>query len=214
MQLKWNNQPEIRRYRRIPVDLPARAIINGTDERHGRIVNMSPGDLYMKTDGEFAIGDAAMLYVSGFDVLEGSIARVMADGFALSFRLSRARRASLTEKLVLKANPGVKVSVSDQRLGQRHGTGDQPMVCRLADGSSLYVKIVDASADAVAVAAPRKPVIGSDIYVGRLRGVVVRHTPRGFVVVYDHTQAAMGSESDSEGDASSGAAPHVKRQSA
>ena len=58
-------------------------------------------------------------------------------------------------------------------------------VCRLEDGTALYVKILDVSVDGVAVDAPRRPAVGSVIHIGRQKGVIGRHTPRGFVVFYE-----------------------------
>lgn len=196
---KWKKKTEARRYRRVPIDLKARAIINGNDEHFGQIVNMSPGDLFMKAEGNFVIGDAAVIYIPKFDVFEGTIARVMPDGFALSFRVSRARRAQIAERLMLCVNDHLGVKREDRRASPRHKANGQRLACRLADGSSLFVKAVDMSADAVSVVASRKPLIGSDIHVGRLRGVVLRHTSRGFVVLYDHSETATPEKDDVTG---------------
>jgi len=51
------------------------------------------------------------------------------------------------------------------------------------------VTIVDTSVNGVSVDARRRPPIGSPIHVGRRRGVIVRHSPRGFVVVYEAGQS-------------------------
>ena len=195
-----NGKPknELRRYRRIPVDLPARAIINGIDEYHGNLINMSPGDLAMKIDANVVVGDAAQVYVTGLDMFEGTVARVFPDGFALSFRLSRIRRSLLTEKLMMKVNPKLASQGPERRAAPRFAPGVQRMVCRLPNGSSLFVKVIETSVDGVALEASRKPLVGTDIHVGRMRGVVVRHTPRGFVVVYDHNEKVIEHESARE----------------
>ena len=59
------------------------------------------------------------------------------------------------------------------------------MVCRLPGGGSLFVRVLDQSVDGVSVESPRKPAIGSAIHVGRQRAIILRHTPRGFVAVYE-----------------------------
>ena len=64
------------------------------------------------------------------------------------------------------------------------------MVCRLPNGSALFVKILDRSVDGLSVDAPRKPAVGTSIHVGRIRGTVVRHTPRGFVIVHEQGETA------------------------
>jgi hypothetical protein len=178
-------KPEKRRYRRVPLDLPAHIIINGIDEYDGRLVNISPGDLAVKVEARAVKGDAAVIYISGLDVIEGRIARTFPDGFALSFLLSRRRRALLTEQLMLRANPNFSTGLLDRRAAPRHPSPDQRMVCRLPDGGSLFVRVLDQSVAGVSVESPRKPAIGAPIHVGRQRATVIRHTPRGFVAVYD-----------------------------
>ena len=189
-----SKKAELRRYRRIAVDAPARVIINGMNEHAGQLLNVSPGDLAIRTDADAVIGDAAVVYATGIDVFEGTVARVLPDGFALSFRMSRVRRATLTEKLMLQVNPVFAEGLSDQRIAPRHRNGNQRMVCRLPDGGSLFVRVMDMSVDSIAVESPRKPPVGADIHVGRMRGVVIRHTPRGFVVVYDHRANSAGQD--------------------
>lgn len=184
-RLGMAKRDDCRRYRRITLDLPARIVVNGIDEYKGRLLNISPGDMAVMADAEVVVGDTAVIYVTGLDVIEGRVVRIFPDGFALSFLLSRRRRAQLTEQLAMRANPAFAEGLADRRGAPRHTAGDQRTVCRLPDGSSLFVRVVDMSVNGVSVDAPRKPPVGSIIHVGRTRGVIVRHTPRGFVVVYE-----------------------------
>lgn len=174
-----------RRYRRIALDLPVHITINAIDEHHGRLINISPGDMSLQFSGETQPGDAAIVAVSGLDIIEGRVARVYPDGFALSFILPQQRRRLLTEQLMLRVNQNCSEGLEDRRDTPRHSEGDKRMVCRLPDGSSLFVKIMDRSVDGIAVDASKKPPIGTAIHVGRTRGTIVRHTPRGFVVIQD-----------------------------
>lgn len=182
-----NVKSDNRRFRRIALDLPARIIVNGIDEYDGRLVNISPGDLSVKLEAPVVKGDAAVIYISGLDVIEGRVARTYPDGFALSFLLSRRRRALLTEQLMIRANGALAETLGDRRSAPRHPTADQRMVCRLPDGGSLFVRVLDMSVDGVAVESPRKPAVGTPIHIGRQRAIVMRHTPRGFVAVYERS---------------------------
>jgi hypothetical protein len=188
------SQDEQRRYRRVSLDLPVRVVVNSIDHFEGRLVNISPGNLAVKVDGKIVPGDAAVVYISGLDVIEGRVARLTPDGFALSFRLSRRRRQILTEQLMLRANPSAAEGLQQRRSAPRHPANEQRMVCRLADGGSLFVKALETSVDAISVDASRKPAIGSPIHIGRLRAVVIRHTQRGFVAVYERSQAETAPE--------------------
>ncbi len=183
------SKSENRRFQRIALEMPARIIVNGIDEYDGQLVNISPGDLALKVKARVMKGDAAVVYVSGLDVIEGRIARTFPDGFALSFLLSRRRRTLLTEQLMLKANRSIAANLGDRRTAPRHPGAEQRMVCRLPDGGSLYVRVLDMSVDGVSVEAPRKPAVGSAIHVGRQKAIVIRHTPRGFVAIYERAAA-------------------------
>ncbi|MEX6632913.1 PilZ domain-containing protein [Hyphococcus lacteus] len=176
---------DARRYRRISLSLPVRIVINAVDEYEGRLLNMSPGDMAIVVDAKVVVGDAAVITIEGLDVIECTVARVFPDGFAGSFLLSKRRRALLTEQLMMLANPTFSDGLGDRRNTPRHREGNSRTVCRLDDGASLFVKIVDTSVNGVSIDAPRRPPVGASIHVGRRRGVIVRHTPRGFVVVYE-----------------------------
>ncbi|MHA7870726.1 MAG: PilZ domain-containing protein [Hyphococcus sp.] len=178
-----------RRYRRISLNLPAQIVINAVDEYQGELVNISPGDMALIAATNAVPGDAVVVRIKGLDVIEGTVARTFPDGFAVSFRLSKKRRAQLTEQLMLHSNPGFADGLHDRRSSPRHRNSSARAVCRLEDGTALYVKMLDTSVDGVSVDAPRRPAVGSVIHIGRQRGVIVRHTPRGFVVVYDSTPA-------------------------
>jgi hypothetical protein len=196
---KTLNKADNRRFQRIPLDLPARIIINGIDEFDGQLVNISPGDLAVKVNAPAAKGDAAVVYVSGLDVIEGRIARTFPDGFALSFLLSRKRRTLLTEQLMLRANGPLTAGLADRRSAPRHSGAEQRMVCRLPDGGSLFVRVLDMSVDGVAVEAPRKPAVGSAIHVGRQKAIVIRHTPRGFVALYERAAQTASTPEQRQG---------------
>ena len=181
---------DARQYKRVSLNLPARIVINAVDEYEGRLINISPGDMALICDLKTVVGDAAVVHIKDLDIIEGTVARIFPDGVAISYILSKRRRALLTEQLMLQTNPDYAEGLADRRCAPRHRDPNSRMVCRLPDGSSLFVKIIDTSVDGVSVDAPRRPPVGVSIYVGRQRGVIVRHTPRGFVVVYDSMRDA------------------------
>ncbi len=183
---------DARRYRRVALRLPVRIMINAGEEFDGTLINISPGGLAVKADAAPLPGDAASIRIKDLDVIDGTVARRIPDGFAMSYLLSKRRKALLTEKLMVAANAAHAEGLEDRRKSLRHPGSNAPTICRLGDGASLIVKIIDTSVDGVAVESSRRPAIGAEIYVCRRHGVVVRHTPRGFVVIYDAAaQAAL-----------------------
>lgn len=180
---------EKRRFKRVSLNLPAHIVVNTVDQYQGRLVNISSGDLALLVESKVAVGDAVVTHIPELDVIEGTVARLFPDGFAVSFLLSKRRRALLTEKLMLLSNPAYANGLDDRRITPRHRISKSRTVCRLDDGASLFVQVIDMSVNGVSVDAPRRPPIGSAIFIGRDRGIVVRHTPRGFVIVYDRNRS-------------------------
>lgn len=176
-----------RRYRRISLSLPAQITINSIDDAEGRLVNISPGDMALICDAKVVVGDAVNVRIEDLDEISGAVARLLPDGFAVSFLLPNRRRALLTQQLMLRANEQYTDGLDDRRVSPRHRGADARTPCRLDDGSSLYARIVNSSVDGVSLEANRRPPIGSTIHVARRRGVVMRHTPRGFVVIFEKT---------------------------
>ena len=180
----------LRRYRRMPINEPVRFTVNAIDDYVGRVTEISPGDLVIRSNALLTAGDAVVASIHNLDVIEGRVARIFPSGFALSFRLASKRRRMLTDALMLRLNPEYALPYRDQRQSPRHIEADRRMACRLPDGTSMMVKIIDRSVDGIAIDAPRQPHIGTPIQVGRLRGIVLRHTPRGFVVVSTSSECA------------------------
>ena len=176
---------DARRYRRISLNLPAHIVVNTVDEYDGELINISPGNLAVMVKANVVAGDAVVVRIPELDVIEGTVARTFPDGFAVSFMLPKRRRAVLTEKLMLLSNKSYAEGLGDDRRSTpRHRVAGERAACLLEDGTSLYARIVDISVDGMSLDSPRRPPVGSEIHVGRRRGVVVRHTPRGFAVMF------------------------------
>ncbi|MEM1192428.1 MAG: PilZ domain-containing protein [Pseudomonadota bacterium] len=174
-----------RRYQRIALNMPAEVVINSIDIVPATLVNVSPGGLAVICETPVQTGDTVIVYARGLDILPGRVVRHLPDGFAASLILSRSHRKKLIEQLFLQTNTDYREKVSERRATPRHGQGDQRNVCRLTDGTGLYVKIIDMSVNGAAVDCLRKPAIGSAIRLAQRQGIVVRHTPRGFAIVFD-----------------------------
>lgn len=174
-----------RRYQRVALNLPAEIIINSIDIFDGTLIDVSPGDVAVQCAARVSIGDNLVVYAKGLDILPGRVVRLMPNGFAAVLILSKPHRQKLTERLFIQSNSDYQNTVSDRRSSPRHIAKDQRNVCRLPDGTTMFVKLIDISVNGAAVDATRKPDIGTAIQLGQRRGVVTRHTLRGFAIAFD-----------------------------
>lgn len=179
-----------RHFRRISLHLPARLTVNAMEEYDGKLINISPGGLAVQCAASVVIGDAVSAAITDLDVIDGTVARLLPDGFALSYRLSKKRRTALTEQIMIRTNPAYADGLQDRRRSLRHRVAKTRTSCRLPDGASMIVTILDRSVDGVAVEASRRPPVGVEITIGQKQGVVLRHTPRGFVIVFSRAERA------------------------
>ncbi len=188
-----------RRFRRIALNRPAEIVINAIDVYQGHIVNISPGDVALKCKSTVLIGDTAVIYVRDIDILPGRIIRHLPDGFVLSLMLSKTHQEKLTEKLFTQTNSGYQDTIDERRATPRHKKRDERSICRLADGSALFVKVIDISVTGAAVDAARKPEVGTTIRLAQRNGVVIRHTPRGFAISFDLVSFSSNRKQTNEG---------------
>lgn len=189
---------EQRRFHRVAVDLPAKITVNAMDDFEGKLINISPGSMAIEVKADVLCGDAVVVAIKDLDIIEGRVVRIFPGGFAVSFMLSRKRRRVLTEKLMIIVNKAHADGLDDRRRTPRHLDAGKRLVCRLPDGTSLFAKLVDQSVEGISVDAQRKPPIGTPMNVGRMRGVILRHTPRGFVVAYVDQEEAANTKPDGE----------------
>ncbi|MEL6113335.1 MAG: PilZ domain-containing protein [Pseudomonadota bacterium] len=202
---------EQRRYQRIALNMPAEVVINSIDIVPATLVNVSPGGLALICDAPVQTGDTVIVYAQGLDILPGRVVRHLPDGFAASLILSRSHRKKLIEQLFMQTNEDYRDRVNERRATPRHGQGDQRNVCRLADGTGLYVKIIDMSVNGAAVDCLRKPAIGSAIRLAQRQGIVVRHTPRGFAIVFDDIPRRAEKQAHAPGETQANPAIKAKR---
>jgi hypothetical protein len=75
-----------RKHTRIKTSLPGRYLL--ADRREGKctITDASPGGVAVETTQRVAVGETVIIYVDQIGRVEGRIARVLKDGFALQLR--------------------------------------------------------------------------------------------------------------------------------
>lgn len=169
-----------RRHRRVVITLPVRFMTEGGAEHRALLFDMSPGGVSLTSELRPEIGAKMVLYIDDIGRCEGSVVRHHDYGFALKLIATQNRRDRIAERLTYHANRH-RLRDEDLRMHERSEM-DRQTRCTLPDGTVLDCRVTDLSLTGAAIAIARRPHIGTEVAIGRLRGRVVRHLPQGVAI--------------------------------
>lgn len=186
--------PAVKRPRnaRILTSLPGRYMLanrrNAAGERREfacRVVNISPRAMVLAAAVVGPIGERVIVYTATFGKLQGSILRVMSNGFMMSIVASHEERERLRSKLAWLATQTQSPEMPDPRRHPRIVLPDPIATLTLHDGTSMSCFLIDVSASGAAVSADCFPNLGTRLKIGQAEARVVRVFLEGFAVEFD-----------------------------
>jgi hypothetical protein len=180
---------ERRRHQRVKVNLLGRYMLADHREFPCQVVDMSPGGMAVVAPIAGQPGERVIAYVDHLGRLEGKIARLIENGFAMSIAATPRKRDKLAAQLTWLANRQILNLPEDRRHGRL--TPRNPVArLILPSGENVTCRIIDLSASgtAVAIAPDLLPAIGSAVTVGKTTGRVIRHIENGFAVEFNRLQ--------------------------
>lgn len=183
---------DLRRHRRVPMELDGRFMRSNRDEHGCQLKDISVGGACVVTEHSVEIGERIVAYFSHLGGLEGIVTRVLPDGFAFQFKISDHKREKLSSQIMWLLN---REDFPEEagRAHERVGTTGRKTTLRFDDGMMIDVELLDLSSSGASVRTPARPAIGEDLVIGKVRSVVRRHHKDGigvqFVTVLD--QAAL-----------------------
>jgi hypothetical protein len=178
---------ERRRFQRVRVNLLGRYMLADRREFPCQVVNMSPGGMALIAPVSGAAGERIIAYVDHLGRLEGHIARVFQNGFAMTISATPRKRDKLAAQLTWLANRQILGLPEDRRHGRivpRNPMGRLIM----PNGVNLTCRIIDVSQSGAGVATDQRPPIGALVTLGKVQGRVVRHLEDGFAVEFTRLQ--------------------------
>jgi PilZ domain len=178
---------ERRRFQRVRVNLLGRYMLADRREFPCQVVNMSPGGMALIAPVTGAAGERIIAYVDHLGRLEGHIARVFQNGFAMTISATPRKRDKLAAQLTWLANRQILGLPEDRRHGRivpRNPMGRLIM----PNGVNLTCRIIDISQSGAGVATDQRPPIGALVTLGKVQGRVVRHLEDGFAVEFTRLQ--------------------------
>ena len=178
---------ERRRFQRVRVDLSGRYMLPDRREFPCQVVDMSPGGMALLAPVAGQPGDRVIAYVDHLGRLEGHIARILENGFAMSISATTRKRDKLAAQLTWLANRHILALPEDRRHGRI--IPKRPVThLAMPNGVHLTCRIIDLSLSGAAVATDQRPAIGMLVLLGKVQGRVVRHLEEGFAVEFTRLQ--------------------------
>lgn len=170
---------EERRFQRVPVVLTGRYMLESYSEYPCQTVNMSPGDMTLTAPVKARAGEKVVVYLDEMGRLTGVALRQTETGFIVIMNLPLFKRDKLADQITWFANRHLFKSEADRRH-HRVVPMMQRALMRFPNGREIIVKILDISLSGAGVETELRPEIGSSIFLGSKRAVIVRHYDSGF----------------------------------
>jgi hypothetical protein len=135
------------------------------------------------------VGERVIAYVDHLGRLEGKIARLIDNGFAMTIGATLRKRDKLAAQLTWLANRNILNLPEDRRHG-RYTPRISLARLILPNGTNVACRIIDLSQSgaAIAIAPDLLPPVGAAVTIGKTAGRVVRHIEDGFAVEFTRLQ--------------------------
>ena len=178
---------ERRRFQRVRVNLLGRYMLADRREYACQVANMSPGGMALIAPVSGKTGERIIAYIDHLGRLEGSIARLYQNGFAMTFAATPRKRDKLAAQLTWIANRHILNLPEDRRHGRI--IPRNPMTeLTMPNGVRITCRIIDLSLSGAAVKTDQRPAIGMLLMLGKVQGRVVRHLEDGVAAEFTRLQ--------------------------
>lgn len=172
-----------REFSRVDLTLFGRFMLENRQEYPCQILNMSPGSAALIAPVSGSVGERVIAYVDHVGRLEGKILRLLDGGFAMSVNATERKRDKLAAKLTWLANRH-ELNLPEDRRHERITPRNPAGIIKLEDGRVYQARIIDLSLSGAAIELNVKPAIGTVLWLGRMRGRVVRHFDEGVAIEF------------------------------
>ena len=178
---------EQRRFQRVRVNLLGRYMLADRREFPCQVLDMSPGGMAVIGPVTGSAGERIVAYIDHVGRLEGTIVRVLPNGFAMSIAATPRKRDKLAAQLTWLANRQI-LGLPEDRRHDRIVPRNPRSTMVLPDGSAVICRIIDMSLSGAAIACDQAPAAGTLITLGKTPSRVVRHIEGGFAVEFTRMQ--------------------------
>ncbi|MEO0329784.1 MAG: PilZ domain-containing protein [Pseudomonadota bacterium] len=174
---------EERQFQNVDVTIFGRYMLQNKQEFPCQITTVSPGAAVFIGPVSGALEERVISYVDHLGRLEGKVLRVFNGGFVTSINATTHRRDKLAATITWLANRH-ELNLPEDRRHERLQPSGRAAEIKLEDGRTYSVKIIDLSLSGAAVELAVRPAIGTLIWLGNMRGRVVRHFDEGVALEF------------------------------
>jgi hypothetical protein len=180
---------ERRRHQRVKVNLLGRYMLADRREFPCQVTDMSPGGMALVAPIAGQTGERVIAYVDHLGRLEGKIARVLENGFAMSISATLRKRDKLAAQLTWLANRQI-LNLPEDRRHDRFAPRNTTARVVLPNGTNVACRVIDLSQSgaAIGISPDLRPPVGAVVTVGKTQGRVVRHIEDGFAIEFMRLQ--------------------------
>lgn len=156
-------------------------MLEDRSEHPCQVIDMSPGDVSLRTDHPGEIGEKVIAYLDHIGRVEGVLTRRFADGIAMTIIASDRKRDKLAAQLTWLANRH-ELDLPEDRRHERVAPRNPITILHVEGGDQHRCRIIDLSLSGAAVEVENKPPLGAAVALGTMRGRVVRHFEDGVAI--------------------------------
>lgn len=181
-------QPDQRSFQRVSVNLPGRLMLPNHDEYDCSVIDMSPGDASFVCSARPRVGERIIAYVDHLGRIEGNVAILNDEGFAITLTATDRKREKLAAQLTWIANKH-ELGLPEDRRHNRLTPRNTRTEITLDDGRRYPCRIIDLSLSGAAVDIDVRPALGTPVQLGNMKGRVVRHFQEGVAIEFSSVQS-------------------------
>ncbi len=170
-----------RRHKRVALTLLGRFMRSNKQEYPCKLVDISVGGAALMSPVSVDDGEAIVVYLDCLGGLEGRVVRQIAGGFAIELNATPHKREKLAAQLTWLINRN-ELDPAEARRHERVAPRNPTSSLKLQDGLSVPCQVIDVSISGAAIATDARPLVGSEVWLAKLRSRVVRHHERGIAV--------------------------------
>jgi hypothetical protein len=174
---------ERRKHQRVKVEVMGRYMLESRREFPCQTLNISPGGLALVAPVAGNLGERVVVYLDQIGRVEGTIVRLLPNGFAIEFSATIRKRDKLAAQLTWLANRQM-LGMPEDRRHERLQPRNPRTIVTLDNGVQSVARLIDVSTSGAGVSTDLPLTVGQRIVVGRLPAKVVRKFEGGVAVEF------------------------------